>query len=1630
MRVKVRRKMKWDEHGVSEIIADILILAMTVVLFAIIFAFVWTLPAPNESTYADLEGDIELDPVGVTIYVNHLSGEDLRGSYTEIYLYKNVNEKIKILSTKGSPGDDPDNPWGYGLEDDDTWSPGETWTFYMVGVDSSDELEIKVWDSQVNFVVHSQKLLGAGVNDAPFVMERWYSPAPAMNASAVTISANVMDPDGWGDISANGSVYVDISQINKTYTTASMNMVSHTGTRILAQTAPIVIDKGEGTFTLTITVVDATGLKDTGRIVLNIGDTAKNAPQIRERWSIPEVGVNGTDITIYARVIDEDGYGNIDFPVMVDIGNLTNGTPVWLGMTDPEQDSIFERTVSPINVSLGDMYRVNFHVTDITGLEDSDYLDINVKSFNPVIARTWTVNQTGKDEEYIYVYAEVSDPDGYSDISDVWVNLSELNPAFEWVQMVDLEQDGIFESSVLIDVVAGGNKTLNFVARDNEGNDVAATMKVFVTTKMPPVILERWTNPHFPDNGSEVSIFARVIDPDGYEDLDYVQVNITALDRTLAENNTWTWVNMIDPNQDGNFINVTLVDREAGAYMIEFRAFDKGNNSAYATLNLTILPFRPRFLNVWTNPTIGRNGSSIQIYANVMDPNGYADIDTVTVDIVQLNQSLNQSDPMWMEMVDFNRNGTFLNVTMINVDETGIYILNFTVRDLDGNEATISHELIVTSYKPSIIQTWYSPSPAINGTNVTIYAWLWDDDGADDIASVMINVSALNSTLTWVNMTDPEEDGVFTVQTLIDAVNVSAVYNVTIEAFDTTGNPVNKTVGIQVDLTPPPSGEEDMVFIGDVTPNGVGSQGNIYCSAITKNGTTPNKRIAQVRVRVQWQGGWHYLTRMFDWYYKLLSPPHIIADSTSAGNIYRTVYFEALNDTGATIAYDNITLLILFDESGGEVKKGTALEQNVAWIANDQGFVITNNKTSNAMVQIFDINIVPKNEHVWVKIGSNTITNTEKTNIFQLRSRSTGKIVANFSSPVKQFEYDGVLAGYWFFVLDFSAVDLWNWQRANIPGNPVSEYYYIYMKIKDTTDDYFATNSWIVVHNGSLGSYPKTELLYDPGYIPGGGTFVDVNDDGLDDSISVVAEPLEHIYNSTDYIYVKIYTKSVQSPPTDATFDNLELQDFHGNQIISGGEGSPSGVPLNQKIITPVGIDGTNYTIGINLLRADKDPWLIGENAYTIIIRNFRDDDENVSYIAIPCMIKSPASIMDIVIGHDDSGGPTSEDQYHGQYYENMNGYFNFYAYAWVSGGSGQLDYIGDINSVDFEDVDDDDDRDIICGREGYKSGGGKDFYYTFSIYWNLGNGYFDEEVINDSLPGDPYSVVAGEVDYGNDALDIVVGCSNGDVFVFYNDGYWTQVMITDNQNGGDVDDPQDKGHTIEIADLDGDGDGDVAVGTDDGLKIFRNNGVSSWENVINFNPGEVVSITIDLISNDAYPDIIVGTAGSDIYKVINTDGDIGSLQLVVVAEDINGANPVFLDVGNIDGVGYPDIVAGAGGKIMVYNTFDGGSSWNQNISNVDGGFPTGRSITALEVGNIDGAIEDDIAVATDQLSTGQPKTEHGGKVLMYRNLGRATGSIAEGHWKRFEVDDLIRYNLGGMHINCLAIGDANLGNA
>jgi FlaG/FlaF family flagellin (archaellin) len=212
MKRKFNKKLERDDKGVSEIIADILILGITVSLFMVLFWFVWSIPTPTDLSLAEFEPNLLFDEGGTGAFINltHVSGETVTGYTTDILLFKNTNEEILSLQTKGTyMGSD------YGILEspNDNWDVGEKWTFLWSSITANDELDVRIVDSRSSTVVWQSTLLGAGKNDAPIIMDRHYSPRPAVSDSDITLFATVKDPDGKADIT---SVKADVSALNDT----------------------------------------------------------------------------------------------------------------------------------------------------------------------------------------------------------------------------------------------------------------------------------------------------------------------------------------------------------------------------------------------------------------------------------------------------------------------------------------------------------------------------------------------------------------------------------------------------------------------------------------------------------------------------------------------------------------------------------------------------------------------------------------------------------------------------------------------------------------------------------------------------------------------------------------------------------------------------------------------------------------------------------------------------------------------------------------------------------------------------------------------------------------------------------------------------------------------------------------------------------------------------------------------------------------------------------------------------------------------------------------------------------------------------------------------------------------------
>ena len=78
-------KIKKSEKGVSEVVGSILILMITITMFAVVMLWVLSYPTPSGRAYVDLNAEVN----GQYVNITHLGGEPLEDDDTAIYVYIN-----------------------------------------------------------------------------------------------------------------------------------------------------------------------------------------------------------------------------------------------------------------------------------------------------------------------------------------------------------------------------------------------------------------------------------------------------------------------------------------------------------------------------------------------------------------------------------------------------------------------------------------------------------------------------------------------------------------------------------------------------------------------------------------------------------------------------------------------------------------------------------------------------------------------------------------------------------------------------------------------------------------------------------------------------------------------------------------------------------------------------------------------------------------------------------------------------------------------------------------------------------------------------------------------------------------------------------------------------------------------------------------------------------------------------------------------------------------------------------------------------------------------------------------------------------------------------------------------------
>ena len=191
------RNLRKSKGAVSEIIGNLLILAITVSLFTGVLFFVTNMPPPQDQTLSDFSAQTGSSGSNFYMNITHKGGQTLNNSRTNIYLFENnVPTTLQITSSNPSIGSD--------------WNIGEVWTYKINNYNAGMTVRLMIVDKTTNNIVWQATLAGNSTNQntAPIIGSRGLTPSPVYDKDYVHFFVTVTDVDKNLNI-----VYVNAKQL-------------------------------------------------------------------------------------------------------------------------------------------------------------------------------------------------------------------------------------------------------------------------------------------------------------------------------------------------------------------------------------------------------------------------------------------------------------------------------------------------------------------------------------------------------------------------------------------------------------------------------------------------------------------------------------------------------------------------------------------------------------------------------------------------------------------------------------------------------------------------------------------------------------------------------------------------------------------------------------------------------------------------------------------------------------------------------------------------------------------------------------------------------------------------------------------------------------------------------------------------------------------------------------------------------------------------------------------------------------------------------------------------------------------------------------------------------------------------
>lgn len=209
MYIDVRKKKSWkNSEGVSEVVGNIMILAITVVLFSSIIAFVQQMPVPEQTTKASFSANIVFWDGGnkANLTVVHAGGATLRAVDTVVIV------QIDSVNYRYNMSDDP------AMAGAVLWTTGASWKKTLDGTSYSSSVTVTVFDLRRSSMIWTSQVTGGSGGNAPNILQRYVdsdpttpTPDPVKQWDNFSLFVTITDPDN--DLNTTNGIWIDSSDL-------------------------------------------------------------------------------------------------------------------------------------------------------------------------------------------------------------------------------------------------------------------------------------------------------------------------------------------------------------------------------------------------------------------------------------------------------------------------------------------------------------------------------------------------------------------------------------------------------------------------------------------------------------------------------------------------------------------------------------------------------------------------------------------------------------------------------------------------------------------------------------------------------------------------------------------------------------------------------------------------------------------------------------------------------------------------------------------------------------------------------------------------------------------------------------------------------------------------------------------------------------------------------------------------------------------------------------------------------------------------------------------------------------------------------------------------------------------------